>query len=124
MHCSHCISLLYFIFIFKSANAFSYDINDGECKNTESLNELFHKTVKKDAVIFWTGYRKLEYYGDTIITCIKVINSWRDGTGGSSRIVKGGVGHYYVIIEMRSQFCRGFSFNIHIYAQNFKKYIR
>ncbi|XP_044757270.1 uncharacterized protein LOC123315581 [Coccinella septempunctata] len=103
---------------------FSYDIIDGQCNNTESLNELFHKKVKKSGIIFWTAYSKVEYYGDTVITCIKVVNTWRDGTGGSARIVEGGVGHYFAIIEMHSQFCRGLSFDIRIYAQNFKKFIR
>jgi hypothetical protein len=59
---------------------------------------------------------RINVAGNTI-HCVQVTDLWDDGTGGYAEIRGGGVGHDYVKMKLRSQFNRGFAFNIQVYGQ-------
>jgi len=64
--------------------------------------------------------------GNNIINCVHAIDKWNDGTGGYAKFVGGGIGYNYVDVYIKSQFGRGFSFEIEVYGQKpqKRKYLR
>jgi hypothetical protein len=55
--------------------------------------------------------------GNNTINCVHAIDQWADGTGGSARILNGGIGYNFVDVKITSQFNRGFWFVIDVYGQ-------
>ena len=51
------------------------------------------------------------------INCMEVTDQNKNGTGGYTSIVSGGVGHNNVTLHFESQFSRGFSFMVKIYEE-------
>ena len=64
--------------------------------------------------------------GKNIINCVRAIDKWNDGTGGYASFVDGGIGYNYVEVYIKSQFNRGFYFEIEVYGQKpqTRKYLR
>jgi hypothetical protein len=52
---------------------------------------------------------------DGEISCLTVTNLDSDANGGYPKIIEGGVGYNYVIIELKSQFNKGFDFRVTAY---------
>ncbi|XP_076260518.1 uncharacterized protein LOC143196591 [Rhynchophorus ferrugineus] len=92
-------------------------IIDGNCTTTPDQDILFNDHVHKVGIPLFTRSATSTYYGDGIIYCVKAINQQSEEVGGHVNITKGGVGHTFVNIEMKSFVSHGIDFRISIYGK-------
>lgn len=50
------------------------------------------------------------------ITCVRIEDQVKDGTGAIPWIHSGGIGHSWVFIGVQAQYSKGFNFNIHLFG--------
>lgn len=64
---------------------------------------------------------QVSYSSNNVIYGIWAHNMWIDGTGGYAKIANGGIGEKSAVVYFKSQFNRGMSFRLRIYASSQRK---
>lgn len=81
---------------------------------------MFQEQVVASWKFLWCTSREVKYplrgQDQLEITYIEIIDNYSNGYGGCPYIVEGGVGNNFVKIYIKSQFNRGFDFEINIYG--------
>uniref|UniRef100_T1HA45 Uncharacterized protein n=1 Tax=Rhodnius prolixus TaxID=13249 RepID=T1HA45_RHOPR len=81
---------------------------------------VFQEQVVASWKFLWCTSREVKYplrgQDQLEITYIEIIDNYSNGYGGCPYIVEGGVGNNFVKIYIKSQFNRGFDFEINIYG--------
>ena len=80
---------------------------------------LYEEIFRKGASLLSSASHKFSYTrkGNEEITGVVAYDKWSDDTGGDPEVVQSGVGKNDVVIEVTSQFSRGFHFKFIVYGQ-------
>jgi hypothetical protein len=92
--------------------------NFSDCQRKPGDRFLTEKLIIRPCKLLGYTSSDMTYSNpDAQINCIEVTDQKKNGTGGYTVVVSGGVGHNNVMLHFESQFSRGFSFVVKNYGQ-------
>lgn len=99
------------------------EILQGNCSEAKDSEMVYHEIVDKSEIPLMSRNETCTWYGDEKLYCIKVLNEYNKqyGKGGGTVFVKhGGLGHYFVTLEMHTQKGGAMKFLIFLYGKKTK----
>nr|CAH7760456.1 unnamed protein product [Callosobruchus chinensis] len=94
----------------------SYEIRAGNCSNATMATMVFQDHVHKSRMPFATREAKVEWFGDETIYCVMALSEKDASKGSTVEIVKGGVGHNFVSLQMKSAKNHGLEYNVQVFG--------
>ncbi|KAL1509614.1 hypothetical protein ABEB36_004325 [Hypothenemus hampei] len=96
------------------------EITAGNCSEAKDSDMVYHEVVTRANIPFISRNVTSTWYGDSRLFCVKIVNEYyrQNGKGGGTVILKqGGVGHFFVVLEMHSETGGPLSFLIFLYGK-------
>ncbi|VEN61676.1 unnamed protein product [Callosobruchus maculatus] len=115
------IGLLHTILCSMSATAIaaddgSFELSDGNCTALAPGDLVHMEHVHKLAIPFMEREATVKWYGDGRIYCVLVTSYIRD-TRSTVKLLDGGAGHSFVILELHSSRGYGFEYQVRIFGK-------
>ncbi|CAH1992676.1 unnamed protein product [Acanthoscelides obtectus] len=94
-----------------------WEIRDGNCTHATMTDLIYQEHVHKHRLPFSTRDATVEWFGDENIYCVMAISEKVQATGSTVEILRGGVGHNFVSLHMKSAKNHGLEYNIQIFGK-------